>query len=214
MRTAHQIALRAADPLQELAHPRDLRLLARMRRARQREVLPREPESLHDAVFDERHCLERLRRGPPERPVFGIAGLSNEAPSGIDDGHVDVVAGLQHRPPVQLNEQLELLSAGEIARVTCGVRRAECNNVRRVAFGVRHVQGGLRAKRHTPHAVTPHLYCPAMRILLLGLLLLPARASGQEASPYVPINHWSMPYVEHLIGSGRMADPAPLSRPL
>lgn len=51
-----------------------------------------------------------------------------------------------------------------------------------------------------------------MRAILL-LLLLPAGALAQEASPYVPLDNWAMPYVEHLIAAGRMADPSPLSRP-
>ena len=41
-----------------------------------------------------------------------------------------------------------------------------------------------------------------------------ASHAAQEASPNVPINHWSTPNVEHHIASGRMADPSPLSRPL
>jgi len=49
---------------------------------------------------------------------------------------------------------------------------------------------------------------------VLFLFLLPTSALAQEASPYLPLNHWSMPFVEHLIGAGRMADPSPLSRPL
>ncbi|HJS44234.1 MAG TPA: hypothetical protein VJ755_12235, partial [Gemmatimonadales bacterium] len=53
-----------------------------------------------------------------------------------------------------------------------------------------------------------------MRTAILTLLLLPASAPAQEASPFVPIGHWSTPYVEHLIAAGRMADPSPLSRPL
>ena len=53
-----------------------------------------------------------------------------------------------------------------------------------------------------------------MRTALAGLLLLSASLAAQEASPYVPINHWSMPYVEHQVAAGRMADPSPLSRPL
>jgi hypothetical protein len=36
----------------------------------------------------------------------------------------------------------------------------------------------------------------------------------QAASPYVPLDHWSMPYLEHLIARGVAVDPAPLSRPL
>src|SRR5258706_3826677 len=38
-------------------------------------------------------------------------------------------------------------------------------------------------------------------------------ASSQEASPYLPLSHWSVPFIEHLIASGRMADPTPLTRP-
>src|SRR5213595_3336035 len=52
-----------------------------------------------------------------------------------------------------------------------------------------------------------------MRTALLTLLLLPAGAAAQEASPYLPLSHWSTPFIEHLIASGRMADPSPLSRP-
>ena len=52
-----------------------------------------------------------------------------------------------------------------------------------------------------------------MRTALLVLVLLPASAAAQEASPYLPLSHWSMPFVEHLIAAGRMADPSPLSRP-
>ena len=37
---------------------------------------------------------------------------------------------------------------------------------------------------------------------------------AQEASPYVPLQHWAMPYVEHLIATGVIADPTPLTRPL
>src|SRR5258708_4656262 len=38
-------------------------------------------------------------------------------------------------------------------------------------------------------------------------------ASSQEASPYVPLSHWSVPFIEHLIAAGRMIDPTPLTRP-
>ncbi|HEX4601035.1 MAG TPA: hypothetical protein VH116_06565, partial [Gemmatimonadales bacterium] len=33
-------------------------------------------------------------------------------------------------------------------------------------------------------------------------------------SPYVPLGHWTMPYVEHLIARGIITDPTPLTRPL
>ena len=42
----------------------------------------------------------------------------------------------------------------------------------------------------------------------------PAALVAQGASPYVPLHHWAMPYVEHLIARGVLADPAPLTRPL
>ncbi len=52
-----------------------------------------------------------------------------------------------------------------------------------------------------------------MRALaLLATLAFPLAA--QDASAYVPVSHWSMPYVEHLIARGAVADPTPLSRPL
>src|SRR6266576_2028500 len=38
-------------------------------------------------------------------------------------------------------------------------------------------------------------------------------ASSQEASPYLPLSHWSVPFIEHLIASGLMPDPTPLTRP-
>jgi len=37
---------------------------------------------------------------------------------------------------------------------------------------------------------------------------------AQQASAYVPLDDWTMPYVEHLIATGAIADPAPLTRPL
>src|SRR5881397_1546096 len=54
-----------------------------------------------------------------------------------------------------------------------------------------------------------------MRIPLLALVLCGAgRLSAQDASAYVPLSHWSQPYVEHLIARGAIVDPSPLTRPL
>ena len=53
-----------------------------------------------------------------------------------------------------------------------------------------------------------------MRIVLFLLLAIPGAALAQDASPYLPLNHWGMPYVEHLIARGRLVDPTPLTRPL
>jgi hypothetical protein len=41
-----------------------------------------------------------------------------------------------------------------------------------------------------------------------------AAQDASPASPYVPLGHWAMPYVEQLIATGVIADPAPLTRPL
>ena len=57
----------------------------------------------------------------------------------------------------------------------------------------------------------------AARALLLSsafIVLHSAFAFAQTASPYVPVDYWGMPYIEHFIASGRMVDPAPLTRPL
>jgi hypothetical protein len=50
--------------------------------------------------------------------------------------------------------------------------------------------------------------------LLLVALLFPLPLAAQDASPYVPLQHWGMPYVEHFIAAGRLVDPTPLTRPL
>src|SRR5438309_10139590 len=59
---------------------------------------------------------------------------------------------------------------------------------------------------------------PLMRsptpLLLATLLFGSAPLAAQQASPYVPIDSWVMPYVEHLIRAGVIADPDPLTRPL
>ena len=52
----------------------------------------------------------------------------------------------------------------------------------------------------------------AVLLLLLAPTLAVAQAPG-DASPYLPLNHWGMPYVEHLIARGRLVDPTPLTRP-
>src|SRR2546426_6743149 len=57
----------------------------------------------------------------------------------------------------------------------------------------------------------------SMRLFLLLCLAaadFPLALAAQEASPYVPLQHWAMPYVEHLITTGVIADPTPLTRPL
>jgi len=57
-----------------------------------------------------------------------------------------------------------------------------------------------------------------VRALAVAALVLtvvaPTLLTAQEASPYVPLGHWTMPYVEHLIARGVIRDPAPLTRPL
>ena len=54
-----------------------------------------------------------------------------------------------------------------------------------------------------------------MRAFLLTVLAIaPVALAAQEASPYVPLGHWAMPYLEHLISAGIIRDPTPLTRPL
>lgn len=48
----------------------------------------------------------------------------------------------------------------------------------------------------------------------LFAVVVPAGLWGQTASPYIPLDHWAMPYLEHLIRSGVIDDPKPLTRPL
>src|SRR2546425_5297438 len=47
--------------------------------------------------------------------------------------------------------------------------------------------------------------------LTVGAMVLTGGAviAAQEASPYVPLQHWAMPYVEHVIAAGGVAGPAP-----
>src|SRR5213078_2991993 len=66
-------------------------------------------------------------------------------------------------------------------------------------------------------------FCHLMRTLrtllvVKALFVIPTLTGGamlaaQDASPYVPLQHWAMPYVEHLIATGVIADPTPLTRP-
>ena len=48
---------------------------------------------------------------------------------------------------------------------------------------------------------------------ILGLVLAPTGGVSQQASPYVPIDHWAMPFIEHLISAGVIVDPTPDTRP-
>lgn len=53
-----------------------------------------------------------------------------------------------------------------------------------------------------------------MRAIALVLFVCAAPGlAAQDASPYVPLQHWAMPYVEHLIARGVLPDPTPLTRP-
>ncbi|HYR30688.1 MAG TPA: hypothetical protein VEO93_02120 [Gemmatimonadales bacterium] len=57
------------------------------------------------------------------------------------------------------------------------------------------------------------LRLPLLVATLLRALTGGANLAAQEASPYVPLGHWVMPYVEHLIAAGVIRDPTPLTRP-
>src|SRR5579864_5473517 len=52
-----------------------------------------------------------------------------------------------------------------------------------------------------------------LRLLAALSLLASWRLGAQSASPYLPIEHWSTPYIEHLIARGVVVDPTPLTRP-
>src|SRR5713101_7937010 len=54
----------------------------------------------------------------------------------------------------------------------------------------------------------------SLALVVAGMLLVVPRLAAQEASPYVPLEHWTMPYAEHLIERGVIPDPTPLTRPL
>src|SRR5881397_4044225 len=57
-----------------------------------------------------------------------------------------------------------------------------------------------------------------LHVRVLGLVVLGltsgAILAAQQASPYIPLGHWTMPVIEHLIATGVIEDPAPLTRPL
>ncbi len=53
-----------------------------------------------------------------------------------------------------------------------------------------------------------------LKYLAIGLVMGVSSLHAQKPSPYVPIDHWTMRYVEHLISAGVMVDPDPLTRPL
>src|SRR5216684_3175550 len=54
----------------------------------------------------------------------------------------------------------------------------------------------------------------SLALVVAGMLLVVPTLAAQEASPYVPLQHWTMPYAEHLIARGVIPDPTPLTRPL
>jgi hypothetical protein len=59
---------------------------------------------------------------------------------------------------------------------------------------------------------------PTVLLVVTSLLAAPALTRGamlaaQDASPYLPLEHWATPFVEHLIARGAIADPSPLTRP-
>jgi hypothetical protein len=54
----------------------------------------------------------------------------------------------------------------------------------------------------------------AATTFLAATCVAAANLAAQDASPYVPLGHWAMPYVEQLIATGAIADPTPLTRPL
>ena len=50
--------------------------------------------------------------------------------------------------------------------------------------------------------------------VVVQLFVSAGLAGAQNASQYIPIEHWTMPFIEHLIQVGIISDPDPLTRPL
>ena len=63
-------------------------------------------------------------------------------------------------------------------------------------------------------ALTLVLSVTVVRVIFARTLAAQQPTSASAASPYVPVEHWTMPYVEHLIALGTIRDPTPLTRPL
>ncbi len=60
----------------------------------------------------------------------------------------------------------------------------------------------------------PRVHSRTYALAVISWVLLAPALAAQEASPYVPLQHWTMPYVEHFIARGVIPDPTPLTRPL
>jgi hypothetical protein len=63
-------------------------------------------------------------------------------------------------------------------------------------------------------SLLPKVHIGILLRLLMVLVCAWVPLAAQQASPYVPLRHWAMPYVEHLIAMGVVRDPTPLTRPL
>src|SRR6266850_1174333 len=88
---------------EQFPHPSHLPRLARVRGARERQLLARETEPLRRTVRHERERLERLRRRAPERHELGVARPRDEAAGRIHDGDVDLMNRFDPTPAELLN---------------------------------------------------------------------------------------------------------------
>jgi hypothetical protein len=52
-----------------------------------------------------------------------------------------------------------------------------------------------------------------IRRALCAAAVLASPLRSQSASPYLPLDHWATPYLEHWIAAGKLTDPTPLTRP-
>src|SRR5439155_234875 len=159
VRPAHQVAFRALGPLQELAHERDLPRLAGMRRAGQRQVLPRQPEPLHDPVLDQRQRLERLGGRAPERRVIRIACARHEAPTAVHYRERLITAGRMADPPPltrpfrtdQVLRAVDAVDSGSVTRAEWAVVRQVRSELTRQERGPAarvDVDAGIAASSH------------------------------------------------------------------
>src|SRR5229473_2648159 len=74
---------------------------------------------------------------------------------------------------------------------------------------------GLTAEAAKPRPFTgKRRAASSLALVAVSMLLVAPTLAAQEASPYVPLQHWTMPYAEHLIARGVIPDPTPLTRPL
>ena len=85
MRTARQVLLGAADPLQQPAYGLDLLRLGIMRSTAEGELFTGEVEPLDHPILYQRESLERFGGGTEEGGKLAIARMTHDAAAGVND---------------------------------------------------------------------------------------------------------------------------------